>query len=170
MRPTIGELPPQTRITVLIFLISHFVQISTITRKSRSACNSTTQLPTTRLLQRMLRFMLKAAKRLQPTLSYGTVHTLLSSYSVRNYEWQHNSGLLRRYYTPNDRFSTTMHLLQLQSKVRLTSSRPDHSLRSVFANRIQYFLVLSTICRILENFCTLAIFFISQNTLSTLTE
>ena len=49
-----------------LFLICHFVCISSITRKPWCTCNSTTH-QTTPLLPRMLCFKLKAVKQLQPT-------------------------------------------------------------------------------------------------------
>ena len=107
-----------------LFLIHHFVHISSITQKPQSACNSTTH-QTTPLLLRMLCFMLKAAKQLQPT-SYGPVQTLLSCCLVHKYEWQQNSGRLQLYYnTVTTAFLPRLHLLEIQTEVRwLTSCRP----------------------------------------------
>ena len=61
-----------------------FLLISSVTPKLQGTCNSTTHHMTA-LLPRMLSFMLKVAKQLQPS-SYGPVQTSLSSYFVYKYE------------------------------------------------------------------------------------
>ena len=59
-----------------LFPIHHFVHISSITHNSWGVCNSTTQQMTP-LLPRMLHFMLKAAKPLQPTSYDPYIHCCL---------------------------------------------------------------------------------------------
>ena len=99
-----------------LFLICHFVCISSVTQKPRVACDSITHQMTP-LLLRMLCLMLKAAKQLQPT-SYSPVQTSLSCYFVHKYEWQQKSGCLQLYYnTVTTAFLPRLHLLEIQTEV-----------------------------------------------------
>ena len=106
-----------------LFPISHFECISSITWKPQGVCNSSTH-QTTPLLLRMICFMLKVAKQLQPT-SYGPVQTSLSCYFVCKYEWQQDSGCLWLYYnTVTTIFLPSLHRLEIKTEVRLTSCCP----------------------------------------------
>ena len=102
-----------------LFLRHNFVRISSITLKPQGACNSTTHKMTP-VLSRMLCFMLKPAKQLQPT-NYGAVQRSLSCYFVHTYKLQQNSGLLRLHYnTVTNTFLPRLHRLEIQTEVRLT--------------------------------------------------
>ena len=107
-----------------LFSICHFVCISS-TYTLWDACNSTThqKIP---LLLRMLLFMLKAAKQLQPTCtSYDPVQTSLSCYFLHKYKWQQNSGCLRLYYNAvTIAFLPKLHPLEIQTEVRHRSCSP----------------------------------------------
>ena len=93
-----------------LFLICHFVHISSITPKLQSACNSSTYKMTP-LLLRMLCFVLKAAKQLQTT-RYSPVQMLLSFVVLCNNKWQQNPWHPQLYYTSNNYFLTNIALFR----------------------------------------------------------
>ena len=112
------------------FPICHFVHISSITQKPRGACNSTTH-QTTPLLPKMLCFMLKIAKQLQPT-SYSPIQTSLFSYFVRKYKWQQNLGCLQLYYTSNNHFPMKVASFR-STKWSTTYELPSSCYHDIFA-------------------------------------
>ena len=113
-----------------LFSTHHFVCISSITWKPWDACNSTTHQMNP-LLPRIPCFMVKAMKQLQP-ISYGPVQTLLSCTFVHKHEWQ-NSGLLWLYHnTVATAFLPSLHLLEIQTEVWLTSVAAVQPLSWIF--------------------------------------
>ena len=113
-----------------IFLISHFVRISSITPKPQGDSNSTTHQATP-LIPTIACFMLKTANRLQST-SYGPVRTSLSGCFVCKYEWQQNLRRLRLYYASINCFPTKVASFR-STKWSMTYKLPSSCYRSVFA-------------------------------------
>ena len=125
-----------------LFLIHHFVHISSITQKPWCACNCVTH-QTNLLLPRMPCFMLQVAKQLQPT-SYGPIQTSLSCYS---YTIKNHNKTLGAYDCSTHQTTALLQqyiFVQMHSKERLMSSCPDHSSTTVVFVRLGYCILTNT--------------------------
>ena len=99
---------------------------------------------TTPLLQRMLLFMLKAGKHLQPT-SYSPVHTSLSIILCASMQDNKTQGTYDYTTHQTTALPPRMYLLEVQSELQLTSHHPEHlsTYHSVFVS------IVYTTCRLI---------------------
>ena len=109
---------PNTHLSLLS--IHHFVHISSRTRKPWGVCNSTTYQMTS-LLPRMLCFILKTAKQLQPT-NRSPIQASLSTCFVCKYPLQQNPGSLGHIMNQTTAFLPRLHICKHKVRYNLQAA------------------------------------------------